>query len=623
MSGLNGTMNIAKSGITAQQAAIDTTSHNISNSSTDGYSRQRVTMQPTFYDGAGAFDSAGPQAGTGVEITDIARVRDMFLDYAFRRDTSTTGYAASVKSYLDQLQKIMQEPSKDGLGTQINNFFSAWQSLSKDPSNPNTRKNVVDETQTLTDQLNNAYNKLQQLKNDCKTTIGDYVKKINSGLNDLDDLNAQIIKLKYVGDTPNDLMDERDQKIEQLCTYFNVDQDIADDGGLTLKAGGASSNENLVQSIDADKEKRFSFVNSIDAVVDGDGNPVKDAATGNPVYKITYYRNGDSSNPNNTITMYANLSSSDYDNLNKDRILMADVKGNATINGGVGSRNGASQTTSFKLSDLNLFSPTDGSIKGIADVQSNIDKAIEGLNTFAKALALSVNTIESGQSTVDSSDTGNSNAHADSEPFFVNKDKAKYSLASGKATGFSTQYTDADEEGITAGNITLNRMIVDDNSKIKTRTNDYKYSDESLNKADASGDGNRAKAIASMQNTLLHISSITQTSSRKDFITANSGLVNNTDGIAAFQNYDNGSTSSSYYRNIIDTVGNDADAADTTYNNQNKALNTTKNSRNAVSGVSVDEEITNLIQYQHAYQANAKVISTVADLLDVVIQLVR
>ncbi|PJI09821.1 MULTISPECIES: flagellar hook-associated protein FlgK [Clostridium] len=621
MAGLNGTMNIARSGITAQQAAIDTTSHNISNSSTDGYSRQRVTMDATFYNGAGEFDSRGPQAGTGVAITDIARVRDMFLDYAFRRDTSSTGYAASVKSYLDQLQHITQEPSQDGLATQINNFFSAWSKLEGGAaSDPTARKGVVEATQALTNQLNSAYKKLQQLKDDCKTTIGDYVKKIDGGLNDLDDLNTQIIKLEYVGDTPNDLMDERDQKVEQLCTYFNVDQDVADNGGLTLKAGGASSDENLVQPVDADKEKRLSFVNSINAVVDGGGNPVTDAATGNPVYKITYYRNGDKDNPNNTITMYANLSSSDYDSLSKYGILMADVKGNATVNAGAGSRDGASQTTSFKLSDLNLFSPTDGSIKGIVDAQSNIDNAINSLNTFAKALAFTVNTIESGQSTVDSSDTS---AHADSEPFFVNGDTAKYSLVSGNATGFSTKYTDTDEEGITAGNITLNQMIVDNNAKIKTRTNDNKYNDESLNTTDGPNDGNRAKAIASMQNILLNISSITGISSRNDFITANGGLVNNADGIAAFHNYDNGTTSSDYYRNIIDAVGNEASEADRNYATQNSTLNATKNSRTAVSGVSVDEEITNLIQYQHAYQANAKVISTVADLLDVVIGLVR
>lgn len=646
MSGLFSTLNTARTGIMAQQTAIDTTANNMSNASTDGYSRERVNMVATEQDGITEFGTSGPHAGTGVQVTDVMRIRDAFLDYQVREQTSNAGNSQYVSSYLTQLENIMQEPTSSGLSAQLSNFFSAWSELSKAPgSGSSARTSVCQQTLSLTNQLNYTYDKMEELKTNCQTSMKSYVEDINSKLDKIDILNDKITALKTIGQEPNALMDQRDSLVDSISQYFGVKTDTDDVGGLTLKAdGSAYSDETFIQPKNTDEESRLSYIDDIEPTKDGAGNLVK-GGDGLQEYTITYYKSGDESDSSSMATVnVTGMSSDDYNSIEKYRILFSDKTGVA-----LGTTDGG--TVDF--SKLKTFTPgagasgaasttgTCGGITGTAEVQDKIDSYINQLNTFAKALALSVNIVESGQTTVDTSNvTTTNNASADSEPFFVNSDAAKYNLdPSGKATSFSTKYTDADEAGITAGNITLNEIINDNNSEIKTRTNDDEYSDESYNTDTdgGSGDGSRASAVSALQNTLLNVTDISSESpasslsSRAQFLnsmglsvaTGDKLTYKDSNGVTTIQSYAKGSTVGDYYISTIDNVGSDADAANSNYKTQNGALSTIKDSRNSVSGVSMDEELTYLIQYQHAYSANAKVISTVSDLLDVVIGLIK
>ena len=117
MSGLFYTFNIFKSGMGAQQTAINVTAHNISNADTEGYSRQRATMVTSRPIGMTSLNStAGPgMIGTGVKVDEVSRARDIFLDVQLRNEFATYGNYAAREEFLSNIEVMAMEPSfKEG-----------------------------------------------------------------------------------------------------------------------------------------------------------------------------------------------------------------------------------------------------------------------------------------------------------------------------------------------------------------------------------------------------------------------------------------------------------------------------------------------------------------------------
>ncbi|MDT8716673.1 flagellar hook-associated protein FlgK [Clostridium sp. 19966] len=594
MSGLFSTFNIAKSGMFTQQKAIDVTSHNIANANTDGYSRQRANIETTrpFSDG-----SAG-QLGTGAQVSSIDRIRDSFLDYQVRNETSTYGTYNTRNDILGQVQNIFNEPTNSGIGSLIDKFFSSWSQLSKQPQSSDARTVVAQQSVALTDELNHTYSQLKDLQDNNNDLIKNSVFQTNSILNQLDALNSQIIGVEAQGNSPNDLMDKRDSLLDQLSEQFGITIDKKSFGGVDVKPTDSDGvlYPQLVQAENPQDEKRLAYVSGID----------KDTSdpTGN-TYIITFYKNGDMSSDDNKRTLkVTGLTSDDIKNIQYSRTLWTDKDGNAIKGDGAPINNG--ETIDAPL--LTTFQPTTGNLNGYSSSTKDIDSYIDQLNKLAKVLAFSVNSIESGKS----------DAADDPLPFFVNSDTAKYNNSDSSISNLSDVLNSESE--ITAGNISVNKQLVKDVMQIKTRTHDDQYAKESDNTQDGESDGARASAIASLQNTLLTIQNIgISVNSRADLFDASKGgstLTNNGMTISSNQN---GMTMDSYFKNTVDKLGEQTQEATRITSNQSNLLDSLNQSRMSVSGVSLDEEMANLIQFQHAYQASAKVISTVDELLDVVI----
>lgn len=613
MAGLFSTFNTATSGIAAQQKALDVTSHNIANANTAGYTRQRVQMEATSPSGVSIDGTTKGMVGTGVNVTDVQRIRDSFLDYQVRDETSIKGTYDSKNEYLGQLQNIMNEPSDSGISTLLGNFFSSWQSLSQNPQSSNARTVVAQQTLTLTDALNNTYNKLQTLKSDCQTSLDSTVSQVNDTLKQIDTLNQQIMNVKSSGNDPNDLMDKRDLLIDTLSQNFNISVDSKSLDGVNIKSQNSDGiqNPNFIQTQNLDQEKRLSYISDIQQ-------------TSNPgEYKITYYKNGDMTSDANKVDVY--VSGIDADKLkeiDENRVIWANNDGlaiGASVDeGNTQNTHGSNSSDPVDVSQLHLFTPDNGSLKGTTEVQQNIDQYTDQLNSMAKAIAYTVNTVESGRTSVGTpEDSSKIPPDADYMPFFINSDAAKYSTDSnGKSTLSNLSETLNNEVNITAGNITINKQILDDVMQIKTRTNDDKYAYENQNSTDGSTDGKRALAVAQLQNTLVGIQNINSSTTRSDFINS---LTTDSNGVNTVNSDQSGMTVDNYFKDTIDTLAVQVQQSNTVVQNQTTLLNSFQQSRDSTSGVSLDEEMTNLIQYQHAYQANAKVISTLDQLLDVVI----
>ena len=560
MASIFSTFNTAKSGLTVHQSGINVTSHNIANSSTVGYSRQRAKIQTSRPITLGA--EAG-QVGTGAQISAIERVRDSFLDYQVRVEKAELGKYSTKLDYLSQVEGIFNEPSDTGISTALSDFFDAFQELSKQSTSSSTRVVVTQKTKTLCDLLNNTYSKLEKLQENSVESVKNSVKEVNSILEQLTIVNNQIRIASITGDQPNDLMDSRDNLLDELSSKFGIDVDKTQFNGNDITATGIGANLNpLVNSEPNGEVTRLSFISEI-----------KD--NGNGSHTISYFVNGDTEKPK-TITV-SGLAVTEVDTLKKTRILltdgngeMIDGKGNIVKDGGT------------IANPIEKFIPKSGEIAGAIEVQESIGSYMNQLDKMAKGLALSVNAIHSGSMDSNIKDT------TKTLDFFVASD--------GK-----------DEAGINAKNISINTLILENPSFINTKEN-----------VDAGeGDGSRALAIAQLQSTLISINKIDSTITRAQLCKFTNGST-----MSLVNDVASGTKVESYFQDVVDKLGVEAQHAKRVVSNEEDLLNSLDISRLSVSGVSLDEEMTNLIQYQKAYSANAKTITTVSDMLDIILGLI-
>ena len=613
MSGLFATFNIAKRGMNVQQTAINVTTHNIANANTEGYSRQVVDIKTTTPFGMPSFNSAAEagQLGTGAEVTLIKRVRDTFLDYQIRVETSTQGTFEARDKFLSEIETIFNEPSDTGLSTLFGKFFDSWQQLSKQAQNSNARTVVMQQSQALADELNHTYGQLKKLKENAQLVTKDTVFDINNKLNQISQLNQQIIGVKIGGNEPNDLMDRRDLLIDELSAKYNIDLEKVNFEGNNLSPSDGIdkndpfSNSYNVRAMFKDDIRRYSYINSIKKVGEG-------------TYDLTYYKMGDMADSRNAVTIrVTNVDEKALKEIEQNRVLWADKEGNAVFSNGEKIPDVSSGKT-ISFDKLSLFKPSSGELKGYMSIQKDLDDYMDQLNKLAKALALSVNAVHSGKtSTGKPTDPNNYPADADYMPFFVNSSIAKYDTL-GRMVNLESILVG--EQDITAENISVNFEILKDEMKIKTRTNDDKFSSAQRNNIDGEKDGNRALAIAKLRNTLIKIQDIgTVIKRREDLFNPFKGGNNLLNNGLEIENNISGMTLDNYFKDTIDRLGVQADEAKRMVKNQKNLLMGLTQTKESISGVSFDEELSNLIMFQHAYQANAKIIATVDELLDVVI----
>ena len=606
MSGLFSTFNIAKSGMNVQQQAINVTSHNIANSNTEGYSRQRAKIETTRPIGGTSRNSSiqAGQIGTGAQIQTIERIRDNFLDYQIRGESSLLGKYEIRNDYLYEVESIFNEPSDTGLSSLMGKFFDAFQELSKQPNSSNTRTVVAQQSQALAEALNSTYTKLEDLKSNTRDMIKNNVTEVNSILGQLDKINQEIISVSASGNSPNDLMDKRDLLLDDLSNKFGIQVDKKEFNGLNVKPSevGSMTYSTLVNSSPNGDALRFSYIDSVEL----DQND-----TSQSTYIITYYKKGSMDSESNRQTLkVTGITKDQAKDILNSRILWSDMDGQAVK----ADEKPISDGETINYSELMLLKPESGSVSGLITVQEDIEGYMDQLNKLAKALAFSVNAIHSG---VEDPLSSNSSIEKDYLPFFVNKDIASYGKDKTLNNLEATLYAESE---ITAKNISINKEILEDVMKIKTKTHDNLFSYTSENDIDGDGDGARALAIAKLRNSLIRLQDINESViTRGDMFDKTKGGSTLSNNGLDISNANSGMTMDSYFKDTVDRLGVQAQEAQRMVSNQELLLGSIEETRASVSGVSLDEEMANLIQFQHAYNANAKIISTVDELLEVII----
>jgi flagellar hook-associated protein 1 FlgK len=233
-------------GLMAQQQALDVAAHNVANANTVGYTRQEAALGATnsLHIQAGA--TAGGQGaflGQGVDVTAYRRIRDSFLDLQVRAQNMSLGDASTSAQALDRVQSAFGEPSDTGLNALLGKFYTAWSDLANHPESDSSKQAVAAAAATLTDAFKSLATDINAATADAAAQFNNLTGStgpIQAAASKLAQLNRAIDSALDGGQSPNDLLDQRDQVLDDLSQYGQVSVTTSANGRIAVTLGNQS-----------------------------------------------------------------------------------------------------------------------------------------------------------------------------------------------------------------------------------------------------------------------------------------------------------------------------------------------------------------------------------------------
>lgn len=229
MGGLSASLNIALQSLLAQQGAIETTSNNIANVNTVGYSRQRPDFVET-----PPIQLGDITFGTGVDLAAVTSLRDSILDLRINQETQQQGQLNAFVGTGLQIQALFNETTGTGLEAPLTAFFNSLSQLSSNPSDLNVRQSVLTSAQNLAGALNRASANGSTLRRNVDLSVKQSVNQINGLTTQIAALNLQVASTSSSGQNAGTFVDQRQRLINQLSDLVDVSSIDAGDGSLTL-----------------------------------------------------------------------------------------------------------------------------------------------------------------------------------------------------------------------------------------------------------------------------------------------------------------------------------------------------------------------------------------------------
>lgn len=234
-SGLNTMVN----GIYTQRLGLNTVGHNISNSNTEGYSRQTAhaaaTPSSEVYTLAGA-----SQVGNGSTVTSVIRARDIYADRQYWKENSTDGYYNGKANNYAKIESIFNDSDNSGVQNAMEKFYQAWQDCSTTASSDTSRQNVINAGQNFAQSLQIAAKQTKEQIDSLYDDISLSVVKMNRLMGQVVELNKNIAGIEATGAHANDLRDQRDLIVDQLTSMTDIAVYESANGMYTLVSNGTT-----------------------------------------------------------------------------------------------------------------------------------------------------------------------------------------------------------------------------------------------------------------------------------------------------------------------------------------------------------------------------------------------
>jgi len=224
-------LNNSVSALNAQQAVIATSANNIANVNTPGYSRRVANLETR----SGSSAGSGFDVGSGVQVSDVVRMADRFLDSMLLQAHSDNGSANTKNALLDQVQRLFNLTGEQStIGDTLGKFFTAADDLAINPSSIELRTNFLASAQNLVDSIRSTYNSIASVQQEANRRVTTEIEDVNSLLAQIAKLNASVGAREAIGGTAADDRDQRQVLLNQLAGKINFTYLEQNDGSVTL-----------------------------------------------------------------------------------------------------------------------------------------------------------------------------------------------------------------------------------------------------------------------------------------------------------------------------------------------------------------------------------------------------
>ena len=258
-----GSMYIGASGLQSAQNALNTTANNLANVGTTGYVRQQVRFSDKRYDllQQPTLTTNAHQSGLGVSIGDVVHARDIFLDKSYRLESGREAFYSVCYETSTYVEDLYQELAGEEFKQSVENLWTAFQELSKTPADSVTQNLVIQKSELLISRTQSFYAELQNYQANINSQIIDDLKTVNEIGDRIYQLNLDIQKTESNQvETAMTLRDERDYLLDQLSTYANIDAREDSDGFVHVAMEGVEFiNEMGCFHLDTFTEKATGF----------------------------------------------------------------------------------------------------------------------------------------------------------------------------------------------------------------------------------------------------------------------------------------------------------------------------------------------------------------------------
>lgn len=609
---------IGKRSLMAHSTQIQTAGHNISNADTEGYSRQRVivkSFEPIYRPDLERAMVPG-QIGQGCDVESINRIKDELLESRIVEQKNVESYWETRDKYYSMIESVYNEPNDVSVRTNMDKFWQGWQELSTYPESDAARLAVVVRGQTLTNSIQQQYKSLRGIGDQINGDIEAVVKQVNDLSRQIASVNGEIVRSKGLGDNPNDLMDRRDLLVEKLSSLINVtvtqkDPDefmVHTDGQIIVQGSLARQIETVGQldnngygklmwsdtKLDAefhggtlgalvelrDKDIRTEIqslntmaLNFADLVNDVHRNAIgKNNTTGLDFFvqhdfvenvNGNYDRNGDGVEDTSYIFRMTGTNALKM----QEQI---GLSGTMTINGASGNIDVAYFSTDTVEDVINRINDSNGEVKAYLD-----------RNSCLVLKATSSKGMENPDFVI---------RHVEDSGMFL----TGYSgILQGSGADNAYDFNRANAVDVLAGaqfsvSPVLNpSAYIEENGLIQNDVSSVAAAFKNSQGFAEPSDGRAAVEMAAIRNTKIMIGS------QRTF--------------------------DDYFADTITNVGLKGEQAQNQLATQNKIMGDLRDLRDSISGVNIDEELADIIKFQHGYNVAAKFISVQDELLDTLI----
>ena len=615
MANIFSSLHIGMTGLDAAQTQITTTGHNITNADNEHYTRQRVVQSARE-----AFHDIPGDIGTGTQVDTVVRVHDEFTFARLRTSNINLESTEYKKKILEEISQRFPDLKSVGIGRDLQNYFNAWNNLASNPTEGSQKINLLNTASTLAKSINKAHDMLTKIQKDVDSQIEVTVNEINKYAKQIAQINKEIVRVESVGNTrANDLRDKRDQL--ELAMSKLV--------GMSVFKGElqGSNVDPTVTDMGTKHQINISGFNIVDGVT---YHPLKiDKMNGNSDFKGVYFERDDGKK----VDLNGRISGGKLGAALDLRGRKMDDSGefqDGTIQKYIDNLNTFAKGIINETNNIYAKSAVENAvtdeIKGLSDSRTlmNFNNDIkhgsfdvvvynnQGQEVARKTINInastSINDNTRGNSIVrdfnsDTDDNGDNNSLNDVDDYF--QANYQYDAATGRGTFGVIPKTNAGEYSVAfvdkgtnfPGIIGLNRVFEGGEAKDMSVKSELMENPHKLKAYSNPTPGNNEVANDMVQMQYKKIIFYSDKHADKE------------------------ESVEGYYRYITTDLASETQS-NNDLNDANAAIHKVAMSEHqSVSGVNLNEELTNLIRFQSSYGAAAKIITTVEKMLDTLLML--